>query len=222
MRQYKFVLLLSLLFFSSCSWFSSQKQGMVEYAPRVVNNIPEPKPIRREPGSLWSEDSGWNDIYSPNQSRHPGDVITIKLDAGLKQKIVSLVMTPDRQKQEKELLERELRNQKEMAKRNEEALKAGQEIEKPIPSENLSAANSSNDTKSIEAVILEVMPRGVYKVSANRGVRVGPRDPYIALRAQVREKEIGPDESVSSDALFDVQMDVIQADETKVVKEEKK
>ena len=58
---------------------------------KVVINEPLPRPtlkvVRREPGSLWSEDSRWNEIYSVSPARVLGDLVKIKLSPELKMKM---------------------------------------------------------------------------------------------------------------------------------------
>jgi flagellar basal body L-ring protein FlgH len=207
MSRYLNLLLLSnLIFFNACSWFSKSKEGPLEYAPRVVNSIPPPKPPKREPGSLWSEDSRWNDIYNPTQGRYPGDVVIIKMNPGLKAKILAMTAPPEREKDKKEDKNKD-KDEKEMKEAKKDAGK-----EEAAPAAN--AQSSQNDTKSIEATILEVLPRGIYKISANRGVHIGAKDPYVTLMANAREKDITGEETVSSDALFNVQMEIIRPEET--------
>ena len=202
-------LLVGLIFISACSWFSKSKDTEVlEYAPRVVNSIPAPKPPQREPGSLWSDDSRWNDIYSPTQARYPGDVATVKISPALKAKILaaSEAALSEEQKEsrakEKEKIMKEGKGAKEEAKSNKgEAVAAGT---------GGNAQASQNDTKQFEATIMEVMSRGVYKLSANKGLHIGAKDPYVAFTASARERDIMGDEAVSSDSLFNIQLEVIK------------
>jgi hypothetical protein len=46
--------------------------------------VSPPKP-GREPGSLWTVDSKWNDLYSYSANREPGDVIFVKPTENLKE-----------------------------------------------------------------------------------------------------------------------------------------
>lgn len=200
-----------VLSISSCSWFSKSKENEVlEYAPRVVNSIPAPKPPQREPGSLWSDDSRWNDIYSPTQARYPGDVVTVKISPGLKAKILAASEAALTQEQKDERVKEK---EKEKEKPAKEAKGAKEEAKSNVgeaPAGTSSGQGSQSDTKTFEATIMEVMSRGVYKLSANKGLHIGAKDPYVAITASAREKDIMGDEAVSSDSLFNIQLEVIK------------
>lgn len=79
MRPILFILGLILL--SGCaSWFKAELQQITSTAPppKEVKQMPVARPIEREPGSIWSEASQWNVLYSPPLQRMVGDVITLK------------------------------------------------------------------------------------------------------------------------------------------------
>lgn len=202
-------LVLSLLSFSGCSWFTKTKEEVTEYAPRVVNSVPTPTPTKREPGSLWSEDSTWNGIYSPTQSRYPGDIITVKLTPILKSKIVAMVDSPERQKDEKEAKEKDAKEKTQG--KDKEPARGGKEAQ--AGAGGGPAASGKDDTQTMEMTILEILPRGIYKVAANKGLHIGAQDPYVTLEAQLREKEVSADETASSDSLFNLRMSVIPTED---------
>ncbi len=77
-------------------------------APQVASNPPaqkiEPHTIQRpsrQPGSLWSEDSKWNGIYSETPSRVIGDIITIRLGDSLRARIATKMESLLPKKEEK-------------------------------------------------------------------------------------------------------------------------
>ena len=64
------------------------------------------------------------------------------------------------------------------------------------------------DLKTIEATILEVLPKGLYRLAANRAIQLGPETPFIAMEGHIREREIGVDDTVQSDALLNIRLDI--------------
>jgi flagellar basal body L-ring protein FlgH len=66
---------------SSCSIFGGEKTAEVVPPPKPedkkVEAPPAPK-IKMEPGSIWSETSRWNELFTESNSRNIGDVVFIK------------------------------------------------------------------------------------------------------------------------------------------------
>lgn len=77
----RIVIIFGALCLSGCaSWFRSE--------PREVASVPAPEKketmslvapqVTREPGSIWSDTSQWNVLYSPPLQRTVGDVVTLR------------------------------------------------------------------------------------------------------------------------------------------------
>ena len=210
-----------------CSWFSkANKDDMVELpVPRILSSVTQPKPAKREPGSLWSEDSKWNDIYSMTPARQAGDVIMIKVENALKAQIARVVAAKTGKKVEDikaaglGINPEAAVVTREPASRLDEKKTADKVPEAPPPV----ATKKDHETKKVEATILEVLPRGLYRISANQGLHVGgPEEPFVALEGNVREREVAADDSVSSDALIGVKLDVVDYSKPNVVVGDKK
>lgn len=73
----------AIFLLSGCaSWFRSEVRQVASVLNTNKESTPAPiqmaPPVQREPGSIWSEASQWNVIYSPPLQRMVGDVITLK------------------------------------------------------------------------------------------------------------------------------------------------
>lgn len=67
---------------------------------------------------------------------------------------------------------------------------------------------ADRENSHIIAKITEVLPQHVYTVSAKQTLKVGNRVHPIELTGKIREQDIGPDDSASSDLLFDSNLQV--------------
>lgn len=63
---------------------------------------------------------------------------------------------------------------------------------------------ANDETKVVEAVIREVLPRKVYAISANQDIRIGGKQTRLHLTGNVRERDIAADETVSTDSIFNL------------------
>ena len=89
MKWVVFILMILITF--GCSWFSKNREDAVELPPpRILQSVQAKKMAKHEVGSLWSEDSKWNDVYSPTTTRQPGDIITIRVTDSLKSRVAQL------------------------------------------------------------------------------------------------------------------------------------
>jgi flagellar basal body L-ring protein FlgH len=52
--------------------------------------LPQKKIVQRELGSLWSEDSMWNHVYTAASARVVGDIISIRLDEAFQNRVAKL------------------------------------------------------------------------------------------------------------------------------------
>lgn len=129
---------------------------------------PEPEPTR-EPGSLWSERSSWNRIFSYRTFRKAGDTVTIRPTETLRGKI---------------------------SERLFETLESDRQL------------STSFDDKQMVATIRDVSADGLYKIVANQVVRVGQQYQEVNVEGKVREKDISPDDSVLSDFIHEMKLEL--------------
>jgi len=86
---------LSILLLASFAGCSSLLGGGAPAAPEVTAEAPKvtlppsPPPRPRELGSIWSESSRWNVIYSPPAGRNVGEIIFIRPSDSLKLSVAS-------------------------------------------------------------------------------------------------------------------------------------
>ena len=194
-------LVLLFLWIPGCAWFGTKSAPSEEMnsAPKVAHKYDVPKPAKREPGSLWSEDSRWNSIYSSGSSRMVGDVVTVKVNEPFKDRI-SMAMNQNRRTDSAKVT---TDNKVE----NKSDAKVDSKSESREPASVNQAMAKKDDTAEVEATILEVLPNGAYRVGVNRAFKIGREQPYVVLEGVVREKEISSNDSVSSDSLMNLKLE---------------
>lgn len=175
----KILLAIPVCFLAACSSTPEKVETIVvnEAPPR-----PSLKMVRREPGSLWSEDSRWNDIYSVGPSRVLGDTVRIKLSTDIKERISRLV---DPQK-------------------GLGAEKAAEGTAKMVVQEVLSPVRE--ESNFMEAAVTEVLPRGFFAVRALQTIRVGTQETRVELFGNVREKDIDQADTVTSENVINLNL----------------
>jgi len=186
-----------LLFIPGCAWFGTKSAPPEEMgvAPKVGHRYEISKAAKREPGSLWSEDSRWNSIYNASGGRLVGDTISIKVNEPFKDRI-SMAMNQNRRPEATKT-----------ATDSKADPKADPKTESREPASASQATAKKEDTALVEATILEVLPNGAYRVGVNRAFKVGREQPYVVMEAIIKEKEIGSDDSASSDALMNLKLE---------------
>lgn len=189
----KIIVPLVFLFLPGCAWFGNKSALPEEMnaAPKVAHKYETPKLAKREPGALWSDDSRWNTIYSSGDSRMVGDVINLKVNDAFKDRI-SMAMN---------------QNRKPEAGKNASETKAEPKTDSREPASANQAMAKKDDTAEVDATILEVLPNGTYRVGVNRAFKIGREQPYVVLEGVVREKEIGSNDSASTDALMNLKLE---------------
>ena len=176
----------------------------VEDAPKPppVVEAPKPKPYMRELGSLWSPDSRWNDIFSSAPLRFEGDVLTIHLTDTMLARITGVIPRDPFKPENKP------GNKNDGQKGSSKGGKGDSKDNSGAQAKQDSGGDRKDDSSTVEAVIKEVLPRGVFRVSVNQTVSIGSSHPTIILEGKVHERDIATDESFSSDALFNVSLNL--------------
>ncbi len=163
-----------------------------------VEERKEMKPMSRqmgrlphEPGSLWSEDSRWNSMFSVASMRVVGDNITVKLSDRLRAQLL--------EQADKELSEKVAKLKQEKATEKAKDPKAA-----TSPDGKDKPEGEKADTKEITVTIKEVLPKGVFIVTTKQSVVLGSQPAYVSLDGLVKEKDITNDDTVSSDSVFNL------------------
>lgn len=156
-----------------------------------------PKPRTRELGSLWSDDSRWNDVYADAPSRVVGDVVTVKLTELFKARIL--------QKAEAPMVA--------LHKKEEEKKEKDKDAKAPVL-QAAAAPAASGKAKEIEAppvmraTIQEILPRGIYVISGQETVKVKEFEPTVKITGRVRDRDLDGEDTVSSDSISSLDLQV--------------
>lgn len=199
-----------VLFLTSCSWFSMGRKEVEIQPPPKVTHFPQQKPkkLQRELGSLWSDDSHWNQMYSPTQTRAPGDIVSIKIDKKFLSRLEQAIQRPP---EEPELTAASsTKETKKEADKTKEPTKPV--VEASNAPSNSAVQNNFKTPEKIEVTIIEALPRGLYRVAANHGFKPAADAPFVYVQGMIRDKEIASDDSASSDALLNLKFESIYRD----------
>lgn len=212
----KLLMCLFIVSLSSCSWFNTTKNEVEILPPPKVTHVAQQKPkkIKRDLGSLWSEDSHWNQMYSPTQTRAAGDIVTIKLDKKFMARMEQAIRRPALEEPKAE----EKNSKKVSSKEKIQEKGEGDALSEEATSSQASRGPASQGSspyklpETVEVTIVEALPRGFYRVAANHGFKPAPDSPYVYIQGVLREREISADDSASSDALLDLKFESINRD----------
>ncbi len=172
--------------------------SMLEPVAEVKPPAPAPAPARkvvvRELGSLWSEESLWNNMYTAGVARVSGDMITIKLDEAFRKRLASYKLV----------------DPKEVAKAKEAADKAA---EKSDGKGNRAPAAVAPKEENLGPLVLrgnieEVGQRGVYRIQVTDSLQLGDWQPYIVLKGRVRDRDINSTDEIEVASIVDMTLEV--------------
>ncbi len=207
---FKILSVLVLIQMTGCGIFGGKKDQEYLDPPKIVYTAPPvKKPLSREPGSLWSEDSAWNEIYSPQFSRSLGDVITLNISPNFK----SRVLTSMYPYKNFEMERKDGEEAKAQALASAEASKKPGADKKPEDDASRAPASASkekDEPKTTEVTIIEVISKGLYRVSANRGMQISDKNTFVSFEGTLREKDITNDNNSNSDSLLSLKVEVVQ------------
>lgn len=204
--------MLILVGMTGCSWFSTTRKEVEIQPPPKVTHIAQQKPkkMQRELGSLWSDDSQWNQMYSPTQTRVPGDIVTVKLDKKFLSRLEQAIQRPP--------LDPMMPSESGDSQKDKSAQKDKGEASKNIKDSKEGKESAMAPTSSIkppevvEVTIVEALPRGVYRVAANHGIKPAADSPFVYIQGMLREREIASDDTANSDSLLDLKFESIYRD----------
>jgi len=176
----KFIqLLFCVIFLISCaSQETNPNEAKVEKEPTNSDEVSiAPVEVKREPGSLWSTRSLWNEIYSSHSFRKPGDIILVE---------------PTR-------LFREILIRKMGKTKND--------LEPTDPKNKRANAFIPEEHQILAATIKEVRPQGIYKIELKQIMTVAKKQQELTIEGSIREQDISDDDRISSDLIFDRKID---------------
>lgn len=169
-------------------------------SPEVVPEAPKPrlttaarKPAPREIGSLWSEDSTWNHVYTLAAARVSGDIVTVKLDDAFKKRLVASV-------EEGRDWERK------MAKLAEQSAERSP-ASTPAPGQG--GDNTPGSSLALRGSIEEVGTRGVYRIQIADTLHLNQWDPYVVIKGRVRDRDIDANDEIKVADIVDMEFEVL-------------
>ncbi len=174
--------------FAGCSTI----QEMTAPEPPKITKVAPRKPATRELGSLWSEDSMWNHVYTSSAARVVGDIITVRLDEAFKGRLARL---------------------KEGGETEAVAKEAGKGAERALASTS-DALSSMGDKVNLNDLVLrgsieELGQRGVYRITAQDTLRMGGWEPYIVLKGRVRDRDIDGNDEIRIADIVDLSFELL-------------
>jgi flagellar basal body L-ring protein FlgH len=191
--------LLTLILLVSCSSWQPKPPPVVRKAapppPDITDLVSPPKPRQQELGSIWSENSTWNSFYSVTTAREVGDIIVLKLDAKYKN-----------------LIQKDLEAISPTIVPKTQATTTTTTTTADAPPVDLQKDTPTPDI-SVRAFIQSVLPKGVYKITAAESIRIGNRDPYVVLTANVRDADITSNGQTTSEKLINPRVEVFSESE---------
>lgn len=171
-------------------------------SPKTPKRIeaPIPSPVVREPGSLWSDRSEWNDVYSAPPTRAVGDILMVKLTPRFKNQALrrlELEYPPSINEKKSAKTIKKKAVAEAAAKPADKKGKKDEPVEPAVP-----------ESESIYATIMEVLPRKVYRVAASETLRIGDRNPVVTFEGEVRDRDVGQDDAVSADNVMHLGLEI--------------
>ena len=172
--------ILPCLFFFACGML----KPIGESSPTKPNsNLAS---LKREPGSLWSENSKWNELYSAASGRSVGDGIRVRIGPSLKSRL-RLLADKDPGKYPPE-----------------SPPKDNRALASVAPPTAAAATTTDEDPIYLDVTIKEIQPKSVFRVVTNQTIRFDNREAKLQLEGNVRERDIAMNDTASSDDMFNV------------------
>lgn len=181
-------ILFSAVFISGCNSLLEEPMDRVQVLETTPTNM-EPSTPSRSLGSLWSNGSSWNHLYSSSASRVAGDLVEIKVGNSLRDRIDGMyrAMAGDRLNEPPPM-------------EGEDAEKAKAKAKAAKPEEKIDVPGM------IQGIIREVNGKGIYRIEVSDSIRLGRDEPRIYLQGQVRDRDIDGEDRVSSDSIYGLRL----------------
>lgn len=196
----KFILIIVLIIFSSCAGKNPN------YVPSLVP--PEPSPISKidNPGSLFQPDDA-NFLFEDNRAKRVGDIVLIKI---VEQSAAST--ESDTKSEKKYNISAGFDNF--LGKNRVLGLPILPVGSTPlIKASNENKLDTSGDTSrkttvqaTVAARIIRVFPNGLMELQGYREILVNGEKQIILVKGLIRARDIGPENTITSDQLADAKI----------------
>ncbi len=182
----------------------------------TVETVPLPMPERRvaekSPGSLWPGENGTNRLFTDFRARDLGDIITVTIVEKTEAKREALTKTSKASDTDASIsnlfglpLDLGMRNFLNQGNAFSPTLKGGQ----------TSSFDGSGTTErkgeitaTITTAVKEVLPNGLLYIEGRKETKVNKEKQYIILTGLVRPVDVSSVNTVSSDAIADLRIEL--------------
>jgi flagellar L-ring protein precursor FlgH len=197
------------LFLSGCAAWSTNTSHVADIKRIKEPELPEYTPIRKEEGSLWSEEGGIN-LYPDRRARKVGDIVTVRIVEDPEAELNANTKTSRSSSIEAKL--KFLGYMKALAEKNKRL------AQDPGTDDLITASlGSSFDGKGssdrdghvkayISAVVIRMLPNGNLFINGKREVKVNHETEYITISGIIRTDDISPLNEISSTYVADARI----------------
>ncbi|MDQ7031739.1 MAG: flagellar basal body L-ring protein FlgH [Desulfonauticus sp.] len=216
----KVKLLFFALFLVMCFGCAPRTKKVTPVAPLHPLPVVQPEKPQNNYGSLFNEDTA-HFLFSDNRARHVGDIVVVNIVESITAK--NKATTKSKKTSSLDFGVSSFLGQQKMHLVPLGALGLGASLgpRVPIGDTPLIAAKSNGDFKSdgettresevtakIAARVVRVLPNGVLQIEGARRIQVNGETQIIVVRGLVRSRDIGPDNSISSDYIANAQIEI--------------
>lgn len=197
------------LFLSGCAAWSTNTSHVADIKRIKEPELPEYKPIRKEEGSLWSEEGGIN-LYPDRRARKIGDIVTVRIVEDPEAELNANTKTGRSSSIEAKL--KVLGYMKALAEKNKRlAQDPGNDdlITASLGSSFDGQGSSDRDghvKAYISAVVIRMLPNGNLFINGKREVKVNRETEYITISGIIRPDDISPSNEISSTYVADARI----------------
>jgi flagellar L-ring protein precursor FlgH len=177
-----------------------QRESLGAYLDRVQPLAPDLKP--QSPGSLWIDSGQMARLTADYKAAHVGDVITVVVAQGITANNAGNVSTA-----------RTFNASSSVAALAGHISTSGvQNIFSPSSSETLAGKSAASTTSTLTTTlagrVVAVLPNGTLVIEAERQLTMNNEHQTILLRGLVRPGDIAPNNTVLSNAIGDLQLEL--------------
>ncbi len=198
-----------IMIFSSCATVPLSTSDVTEVKNVVVPQLPDPLPVQRAEGSLWSAATGI-ELYPDKKARKVGDILVVRIVEDPKAKLNANTNTKRDSSLNAKL--EFLGYMKALAASNPNlAQNPGTDplIDATLASEFKGSGNSDRNgyiKAYVSALVVKVLPNGNLLINGKREIKVNNETQYIVISGVVRPEDISTTNEVSSTYVANAQI----------------
>lgn len=202
LRQMHLVMIAALLAISACAHTGADLQD-----DAFVEPVEEPREVVQAPGSLWSPDARFVDVYADARARRVGDIV-----------VVQIAESASAEKEAKTKTDRT--NKFDGSVTNllglplDQASVLGYKLSPTAAAESSSEFEGNGKTSrkgditgSVSARVMRVLPNGNLVINGKKQIRLNGEIQYIILSGIVRPEDVTAYNTVASTVIADMRLD---------------